>query len=891
MNAELLYTSAPQGLKQGSRGFCTVLSTVGMPLNIATKLESLSGYRHLHPSGTPDAAKNPVNHSHLKLTVGGRTLSVISRISDYGLDYSQRTNKLAHHVVVDSPMPACGPAVLLGDPSVIRSEWDGNCVNIPAPPTFPALSVEPAVCRAWESIAGDAGWAGVVANAWLNNASKPIFLIFSEDQSPKILPLIAEAIAILPPSKRWQATFGTYVTNLPPDVDCKVRCVVAGSDEARMASARGVVIDLTQPCGPAPSSEAATAARNGTFVGARSNVPPPHGRLEVGEEQPPAIGDTIEDSEPTDFDPERPFGTQSAGPPPTIRQDVRSTPKLQHQKNKRAIPNKTPLIVLALLASAFLIPCAYYFNHNINQFANISKENVIASDRKKTPNESSSEEAIKEVIEEPKDGPSAVPTLPQETENNATDDKMPPEQSSEKTRVTPMPITEPPRQLAQENLRITLGPLNIKTRKTNSEEIAIPLGITGATASAVLTYETSDLMEKELFEKWRNDQDSFRWTWSQSIDGGMSWSPRSEIDSGELTITSNDKPNTTFQVKAQINNNGLFKTIEKTFPVAASTTVKTEDYVLIEIDGMELATRSKNISVAPDFGKLKTIQGMPSDCDIRPIHSTRSTSLDDFSLEELKSRMALAGCTNGYMDPWSESLAALKEVNSLRDELKGRFVESKNDFEALVTVPNIPPDLIQKRKLNGVFAEGLQSLKELGSTSVEPLGYFNSWDTRSLIRWDLIYLKFNEQYLKTLGSSKLPEDKIAFVEIGLFKKNWILSDTKTASKKGRQHPHEVLDHLINANSRFQNLRREILNRNFYLDKPLSGAGLFVANKSESTTSDRLSSTEKALCGLEFWYRIKIKGPAGELINPVAVPPISQMPNLSTVQEQLQQPPN
>jgi len=112
MNAELLYTSAPQGLKQGSRGFCTVLSTVGMPLNLATKLESLSGYRHLYPSGTPDASKNPVGCSHLRFTVGGRQISVLSRISDYGLDYSQRTNKLAHHIVVDAPMPACGPAAL-----------------------------------------------------------------------------------------------------------------------------------------------------------------------------------------------------------------------------------------------------------------------------------------------------------------------------------------------------------------------------------------------------------------------------------------------------------------------------------------------------------------------------------------------------------------------------------------------------------------------------------------------------------------------------------------------------------------------------------------------------------------------------------------------------------
>jgi hypothetical protein len=131
MNAELLYTSAPQGLKQGSRGFCTVLSTVGMPLNLATKLESLSGYRHLYPSGTPDASKNPVGFSHLRFMVGGRHVSVLSRISDYGLDYSQRTNKLAHHIIVDAPLPACGPAALLAEPGVMRDHWDGQCVNLP----------------------------------------------------------------------------------------------------------------------------------------------------------------------------------------------------------------------------------------------------------------------------------------------------------------------------------------------------------------------------------------------------------------------------------------------------------------------------------------------------------------------------------------------------------------------------------------------------------------------------------------------------------------------------------------------------------------------------------------------------------------------------------------
>lgn len=82
MSVELLYTSAVQGLKQGSRGFCTVLSTTGMPLNLANRLESLSAYRHVFPPNSPDAAQNPVNYSHIRITVGGRPLSILSRISD-----------------------------------------------------------------------------------------------------------------------------------------------------------------------------------------------------------------------------------------------------------------------------------------------------------------------------------------------------------------------------------------------------------------------------------------------------------------------------------------------------------------------------------------------------------------------------------------------------------------------------------------------------------------------------------------------------------------------------------------------------------------------------------------------------------------------------------------
>jgi hypothetical protein len=267
MHAELLYTSAPQGLKQGSRGFCTVLSTQGMPLNLAQRLEALSMYRHVFAPGDPRAANNPVCHAHLRFALGGKQVNLISRIADYGLDYSQRTNKLAHHIVVDSPLPPAGPAALLEYSGVMRQSWDGKCDTPPTGPELPSLTISPEPCHVWGRVTGDAGWGGVVANAWLKPGSKTVWLVFSESQSSSLLKLIAESIALLPPSARWQATFSTYFTNLPPDVECKVRCVLAGSEEARLAKARGEVIDLSGSLGEAPVSAEVDAARTGKIMG------------------------------------------------------------------------------------------------------------------------------------------------------------------------------------------------------------------------------------------------------------------------------------------------------------------------------------------------------------------------------------------------------------------------------------------------------------------------------------------------------------------------------------------------------------------------------------------------------------------------------------------------
>lgn len=126
MIEEIIYTSAEKGLKQGSRGFWTVVSTSGMALNIAERLASMSGYRQAFPLNHPQSSLNPVNYSHVTMRIAAKKLHVLSRVADAGQDYTGRSNKLAHHIVIDSVVHLTpGPARLLADASVVVDHWDG----------------------------------------------------------------------------------------------------------------------------------------------------------------------------------------------------------------------------------------------------------------------------------------------------------------------------------------------------------------------------------------------------------------------------------------------------------------------------------------------------------------------------------------------------------------------------------------------------------------------------------------------------------------------------------------------------------------------------------------------------------------------------------------------
>jgi hypothetical protein len=274
MSHQIYYTSAPEGLKPGTSGFCTVAASENIPKPLWDRLETLSAYRHQFAAGqAPTNGGNPVSFAHWILNVSGKSHHVLSRICDSGVDHTQRTNAFAHHLVIDrGDMESApgGPAWMLEQPGVMAHHWDGRVGALPLPtlPRGDSYS-RSRICNAWASITGDAGWGGHLADLFAKAPTRPVCLLFAPSQD--VLPLLAEAIALLPPTARWNVTFNTYFTSMPTSATCLWRCCLAGTPAAETGlryAATGLVLDLTDRSRlPAlPPGPYVTMARTGQSV-------------------------------------------------------------------------------------------------------------------------------------------------------------------------------------------------------------------------------------------------------------------------------------------------------------------------------------------------------------------------------------------------------------------------------------------------------------------------------------------------------------------------------------------------------------------------------------------------------------------------------------------------
>jgi hypothetical protein len=268
MAQELIYTSAPEGLRPGSRGFCTVACTTGMSDQLIRSLEALSGYRHIDGMRKEDA---PVVFSLLRVSVRGRDFRVLSRVADAGMDYTQRTNKIAHHLVLDQPeWERRDPAWLLAREDLLLTAWEGAPRELDAR-TLPHGKSQVGKCEAWEALTKDAGWGGVLAETALDSSFRQAVVIYKPEM--RVLPLVIESLKLLPVEDRWNVTFSTYFTKLPPGVDCKWRFVLEGTDEAKLArqAPHTRVIDLCQPLVQARGTELVEIARTGVIPQRETN--------------------------------------------------------------------------------------------------------------------------------------------------------------------------------------------------------------------------------------------------------------------------------------------------------------------------------------------------------------------------------------------------------------------------------------------------------------------------------------------------------------------------------------------------------------------------------------------------------------------------------------------
>ena len=334
MVLELVYTSSPKGLDPNKYGFCTVAMSDGMPPNLKRQLENLSGYRFAFKAGDPNEPNNPHVYAHWLPKIGGQVYSVLTHIRPYGVDYTKRSgNKLAHHVALepDERVPA-GPAWAMLQSEFMLTDWTGDPRLLPPTKRLPNGSNRGRVCERWKDVTGDAGWAGVLVDNFIMDAAKPAYVIYPMGTDP--LPLIDEAMSLMPDAQRWRVTFSTYFTELPSGLSCAWRFCLEGTKAAKEAlanpSSRSVLIDLTGSIDRAPDSRYTKLARTGNAA-----RPAPEQPMLTDD----SVGTLLAAVEPEEFEPQasgesanptEPQYEESIAPqparPPLSRQTVEAMP-------------------------------------------------------------------------------------------------------------------------------------------------------------------------------------------------------------------------------------------------------------------------------------------------------------------------------------------------------------------------------------------------------------------------------------------------------------------------------------------------------------------------------------------------------------------------------------
>ena len=255
MPLQLIFTSAPRGLVAGRSGFCTVARHASLSERLTQQLEAL---------GTPHDAAEGETFTFRRLEAGSQTWYVLSRFVARGLDYSQRDNRLAHHVVFTAE-----EAAVLPPPAALALRWNDWKDTWSEEPTWLKEDSRPLPLSSHPVLTPAAGWrefAGTGAKAaWLVNASGAATVsLLNPPNSAQLLRLLAESSALLGRAA-WSATFTTNAAKTGAD----------GFDWAVGYASGRPTIDLAQAAQlTAPTGELARIAATGAGATAPASAGP-----------------------------------------------------------------------------------------------------------------------------------------------------------------------------------------------------------------------------------------------------------------------------------------------------------------------------------------------------------------------------------------------------------------------------------------------------------------------------------------------------------------------------------------------------------------------------------------------------------------------------------------
>ena len=265
MAYELFYTSAPKGLRPQTSGICTVGMTRGFPAPFIARLEALSGYRP--PFEGASLADCPIAYSHWIIEAGGVTRHILAAVRATKPDHTLRSNKLAHYLLLrEEEHSKLGPAWILSQPNVMSSEWIGEPREFDTERKLPTdTTTSMNKCQTWEALTGDAGWAGVIANAAMLDSKTPCSIVYPK--GTEVLDLVHEALLLIPPELRWRITFSTYFMEPFAGLRCAWRFCLDGTPAANAArQSSGLTIDLCMRSHCDRKGKLIDAARTGKIV-------------------------------------------------------------------------------------------------------------------------------------------------------------------------------------------------------------------------------------------------------------------------------------------------------------------------------------------------------------------------------------------------------------------------------------------------------------------------------------------------------------------------------------------------------------------------------------------------------------------------------------------------